>query len=450
MRLLPQSAAYRIAVVSAACFALATLLIGATVLYAVHTAFLKQIDDTIEQASVSLVGEFNSERYVGLTEAIAVREASAANALEFAVFSSRGKKIAGHMELAEPPIGWSRITFEDPLEGPDAARALATRLPDGNKLVVAADLEPLDHLDETILVVFAFAFAGTLALGAIFALMLGRYLRRRLDGIAKGSIAFASSNFGGRADVTERGDEFDQVAISLNAMLDRIEALLANLRQVTSDLAHDMRTPLTQLRGQLETLLNAPEAERGDHAEAAIDKCEDILRLFSAILRISEVEGGGIQKHFREVDLAELTQAIAEAHEPAAEESGHTLELHNDPGQALVPGDRDLLAQALSNLVENAMRHTPVGSTIRIGASMQGKRVSLFVADNGPGIVREDRARAMQRFVRLDGARSTPGHGLGLSLVEAVAEAHSARLELDDAQPGLAVRLIFNRMPGCA
>jgi len=445
MKLMPRTAAYRIGLLSAAAFALATFLIGLAVLYAVHTAFQRQLDASIRQATTGLLSEFADDGHEGLAEAIAVREQRASNLLGYAVFFPDGRRRAGMLDTPMPPAGWQRIVFRDPIEGPDPGRALTTDLPDGSRLVVAADLEPVEAMDQTIVLVFALGFLAIMALGAILAIVLGRYLKRRLEAIALGSRAFAAGDYGGRAEVGERNDEFDQLASSLNAMLDRIEALLRNLRQVTSDLAHDMRTPLTQLRGQLENLLLAPEAERLDRAETAIDKCDDILRLFTAILRISEVEGGELHRHFRPLDLAALVREIAEAHEPMAEESGHKLDVVV-PGEAvLVRGDRELLAQALINLLENAFRHTPPGTRIEIGAARTSSSPCLYVRDNGPGIPAAERDRATQRFIRLDAARSTPGHGLGLSLVKAIADAHAARLELKDAGPGLDARIIFER-----
>ena len=446
MRLAPRSAAYRIALSFAAIFALSTVLIGMIVLLAVHAAFQRQLDESIRQTTSSLLSEFDDGDRGELGEAIAIREKSTSSALGFAVFTPDGQRLTGALDTSMPPVGWHRIVFRDPLEGPDPARALVTLLPDGNRLVVAADLEPVEQMDETILTVFALGAAGIALLGGFLAWLLGRYLQRRLDGIGKGARAFATGDYAGRADVGPSGDEFDQLAVALNAMLDRIEALLRNLRQVTSDLAHDMRTPLTHLRGELESLLGAPAAEKDQRTEAAIEKCDDILRLFGAILRISELEGGELRKHFRPVDLALLVSELVEAHEPLAEESDHRLTTLVGQTSLMVVGDRELLAQALINLVENAFNHTPHGSAVTIGVDLEKGRPALFVRDTGPGISAADRSRATERFVRLDAARSTPGHGLGLSLVKAVAEAHGAEFELRDAGPGLDVRIIFAEM----
>ena len=444
MRLVPKTAAYRIAILSAVCFGVAVLIIGLAVFYAVHSAFEQQIDASIQEATVSLVGDYSDDGLGGLAEAIAIREESSGSVLGFAVFDANGRRIAGKLNTARPAAGWSRIQFRDPVEGADPARALATNLRDRSRLVVAADLEPVEQMDDRILAYFGIGFLAVLILGACFAVALGRYLQARLGAIAKGSRGFATGELGERADVGPRGDEFDQLAISLNAMLDRIDALLCNLRQVTSDLAHDMRTPLTHLRNQLETLRESPAPDHAALTDAAIERCDDILRLFAAMLRISELEGGALERHFGTVDLGALAREVGEAHVPEAEESGHLLTMTITEGP-LVRGDRELLAQAAINLIENALRHTATGSAVQIEAFELNGQAVLQVRDDGPGIAAADRTRATERFVRLDAARSTAGHGLGLSVVKAISEAHGARLELHGADPGLDARIVFER-----
>ena len=443
MRLIPRSAAYRIGFLSALAFSLATLAIGLAVLYAVHSAFQHQLDETIEQTSSSLLAEYADEGSDGVIRAIVEQERHGSNDLALALLSSDGSRIAGSFDTSMPSSGWHQIDYRAADGDVEPARALVTALPDGTRLVVVADYEPVEEMVQTILAMFSLGFVAMLMIGALIALFLGRYLERRLDAIAMGTRAFAAGDYSGRAQVGTRNDEFDRLALSINAMLDRIEALLRNLRQVTSDLAHDMRTPLTHLRSQLETMLIAPAGEQTERTESAIEKCDETLRIFAAILRISELEGGELRRHFRPVDLDALARDIVEAHEPLAEESGHKLVLVTTDSGISVSGDRELLAQALINLVENALRHTPSGSRIVVGASLIDGSSCLFVRDNGPGIPKAERERATQRFVRLDAARNTPGHGLGLSLVRAVAEAHGGELSLRDAMPGLDARIIF-------
>lgn len=445
MTLLPQSAAYRIALISALAFALATMLLGAAVYYAAHEAFVAQMDAGIAQASDGLLAEWRDDGVAGVREAVRQREAAGPDALGYAIFDPAGRRIGGQLDTAMPSPGWQRIVFRDPDEGADPARAKVTILPGGYRLVVAADLEPLERIDETILTQFGIAFLALLIIGIVGGLMLGAYLKHRLTRIDATARAIIAGDLSRRADIGQRGDEFDRVSASLNAMLDRIEALVSNLRQVTSDLAHDLRTPLTRLRQRLEGLgATSDTPDRIDATDAAIEQCDDVLRLFDAILRISELEQGSLRRHFAPVDLGIIAADLAEAHESVADEVGRTLSTAI-AGPCIVYGDRELLSQAVINLIENALRHTPPGTAVTIGTRCSPATASIFVADQGQGIAPSDRTRVTERFVRLETARSTPGHGLGLSLVAAIARAHGGTLALDDANPGLVATISLPR-----
>lgn len=431
-----RSAANRIALIAFAAFALATLLLGIAILVATHAAFSRQIDSRIAQAAASLETEFQAEGVKAVIDALIERKQSGPDALDFALFDPRGRKIGGDLEVAIPTPGWHTIEFTDPVEGPDPARSLTTVLRGGYRLVVAEDLSPLEDIDRTVLAMFGIAFAGLMALGIGGAVLLARFLRQRLSAIRMTADAIIAGDLGRRAVVGRNDDEFDRAAASLNTMLDRIADLIANLRQVTGDLAHDLRTPLSRLRNQLETLgSERDESSRRRLIEGTLAQADEVLALFDAILRISEVEEGSLRKAFAEVAISDLIADLGETMALLAEDSARHLVVETTPGLS-VTGDRELIAQAVINLVENARRHTPEGSTIRLSARAQDDRVVVAVTDNGPGIPSSERERVQQRFVRLETARSTPGHGLGLSLVRAIAEAHGATLRLDDASPG--------------
>ena len=444
MKALLRSAAYRIAFASTLAFVLAVLAIGAMSYLAVEAAFARQLDQTIEEGRNALMPE-GDEGLPSLAEMIAQREREPGNALVYAVFDPAGRRVAGSLDTSMPAPGWARISFRDPGEGPDPARAETVMLSGGYRLTVAADLEPVEAINARLLEVFALGFVAALAIGTGIALASGRYLSRRLTNVERVADAFAGGDRLVRAHVGARGDEFDRLAASLNGMLDRIAALVANLRQVTGDLAHDMRTPLFRLRGQLEELHRVRGAERETRIEEALERTDDILAMFGAMLRIAELEEGELQRWFQPIDVGALVSDLVETHIPLAEDNGdHLEEATCEPCQVL--GERELLAQALINLIENAVRHTPTGSHIVVGALQQGDACRLFVADDGPGISEAELERVTKRFVRLDTARSSPGHGLGLSLAKAVAEAHGGRLELVNSSPGLEAALLLPRI----
>lgn len=440
MSWLRASAARRIALISFCAYAVAMLLVAGAVYLATHAAFSRQINLSIEHASAALMVEYHDEGLTGLSRAVAMQQSPGPIALGSAVFGADGRHLAGNLATEAPAPGWHRITFFDPLEGPDTARAKVTLLPGGERLVVAADLEDLQAIDRAILGIFAGAMLVLLGIGVGGALVLARYLRAKLAVIEDTASAIVAGDFARRAPIGHNGDEFDRVAASLNAMLDQITSLIANLRQVSADLAHDLRTPLTGLRNHLERMA----ANGGEQVAMALTRTDEVLELFEAILRISEVEEGSLRRAFTRLDLAALLGELSETLDLLAEDAGKRLETRWHPGQ-MVLGDRQLLAQVLINLAENAMRHTPPGASIEISVLEREGHVVLQVRDNGPGIPEADRARVLRRFVRLESSRSTPGHGLGLSLVAAIADAHGAALTLGDAGPGLIVTLTFPR-----
>jgi len=447
MHRLVASAAYRIAFTYSLALALAIIALGCAVYFAADANFRSQQDGAIADESAGLVRDFTDEGIAELRTEIAAREAgSSTNAFGYALFDAQGRRIAGALDTPQPPAGWHDIIFVDPKEGPDPARAYARDLPGGMRLVVATDSEAVERIDATILALFSGAFVLVILLGIIGALLLGGYLRRRLDRISGTAQAIVSGDIERRVPVGARGDEFDQLALVLNAMLDRIAHLLDNLRQVSSDVAHDLRTPLARLRNQLaETLDSGGDAAATRTAlKRAIGQSDDLLALFAAILRISEVEGGALSRTFARVDLSDLVQDLCDSYAPAVSDGGRSLDCQIEPNIRL-RGDRELIAQAVINLLDNAQHHTPPGTRITVAAAASEDWIRLSVADTGPGVAAEDRPRIARRFARLDSSRTTPGHGLGLNLVEVIAEAHGGRLSIDDNSPGLRVTMVLPR-----
>ena len=443
-----RSAAYRIAFTYSAAFALAIVALGAIVYIAADADFRHQQDVALTAEARDLAAGYREEGLSDLIEAIRTREqSSATNGYGYALFDGAGRRVAGALVTRRPPLGLGTITFVDPREGPDAARALTADLPGGYRLVVAQDNEDIERLDGTILSLFGVAFGLIVLFGVGAAFLLGGYLRRRLERLSAPARAIVAGDLEPRMPVGAGHDEFDQLALALNAMLDRIVQLLENLRQVSSDVAHDLRTPLARLRGQIETALDGPRDVAAYRAglKRALTQSDDLLQLFAAILRISEVEGGAVRRTFARVDITDLVADLCDSFAPAVADGGRTLSCDIAPGLALV-GDRELLAQALINLLENAQHHTAPGTHI-IAAAVSGEdgTVRLTVADDGPGVPAADRDRITRRFARLDSSRGTPGHGLGLNLVVAVAQVHGGTVTIDDNRPGLRVTITLPR-----
>ena len=444
------SAAYRIAGANALAFAIGTALLGVIVYGAMHVAFTRQIDGMIEDEARALVGEYHSDEPDELARAIAQREASRERErLLYAVFAPDGRRVLGSLQTKRPPLGFHDLTFVDPSEGRDRGRGLAIDLSPDQRLLVAADRERIERIDRTILTVFGFGFLGVCALGLIGALVLGAYLRARLRALSDGATAIVGGDIRARMPVGGRRDEFDQLAVALNLMLERIEGLLDNLRNVTSGVAHELRPPLSRLRNQLET--GGSEIDPSNTAavgviEDAIHGVDEVLALFAAILRIAEIEAGETSRRFAPIDMSRLATELAESYAPAVRDAGRNLIWAIDP-DITVNGDRELDAQAGANFLENAQIHTPPATLIRLTLVAAGPFACLRVSDNGPGVAKADRGRIVERFRRLDVSRDKPGHGLGLNLVNAVARLHGGRLVFDDCALGLSATLELPLMP---
>jgi signal transduction histidine kinase len=247
-----------------------------------------------------------------------------------------------------------------------------------------------------------------------------------------------------RIPVDPAGDDIEELVAKLNRMLDELEKLVEGVRRVSDNIAHDLRTPLARLRNRLELLRSEAEEDKRPVVEQALAEADGLLATFNALLRIARIESGPGSSVFEAVDLSVLVDDVAELYEPLVEEAGKELVVRNQRGVS-IRGDRDLVFQALANLVDNSLKYTPGGGRIEISLTTTGDEVDVIVSDDGPGISPAEREKVFQRFYRLDWSRSSPGAGLGLSLVAAVAELHQAKVHLEEYHPGLRVVVRFRR-----
>ena len=289
--------------------------------------------------------------------------------------------------------------------------------------------------------------------GLLIWFFVGRHALKRIDSVSEASRRIMGGDLSGRLPVTGAGDEFDRLSENLNEMLSRIANLNEGLKQVSDNIAHDLKTPLTRLRNRAEAALSGKprSADYRGALEATIGESDQLIRTFNAILMISRLEAGYSAETLQAVDLADVLHDVTELYEPLAEEKGVRLDV-SIPGPFPVQANRELLAQAVSNVVDNAIKYCEGASddpAVRVSLQAEGDEIRLSVRDNGPGIPDEaDRARATERFVRLEQSRSRPGSGLGLSLAKAVMKFHHGSMELRHADPGLDVVMIFPRRQG--
>jgi signal transduction histidine kinase len=382
---------------------------------------------------------------VGLAPVIAEHEGHGRHALgdmRYALLDAQGRHVAGRQIIGLPKLGWSDVKFVKRNGGLADTRALTSSVAGGGTLVVAADPEAIENLDRRMLPLLAAAFGLVAMIGVAGALLLSRALRDRLDAMNRTAEAIIAGDLASRMRLTGNGDEFDRLSTTLNRMLERIAGLLDNLRQVSSDVAHDLRTPLTRLRQRLEAAATGPDEALSLKAALydAIERTDNTLALFAAILSIAEIEGAGAQ--MRPLDLSALVTDLADSYQPSVEDAGGRLTRDIAPGIE-IEGSRELIAQAGINLLDNALGHTPAGTDIHVSLAERDDMIVFAVSDRGPGIPAENRERVFGRFARLESSRSTPGHGLGLSLVAAIARAHGGAASLHDNEPGVTVMLTF-------
>ncbi|MBP2160425.1 MULTISPECIES: HAMP domain-containing sensor histidine kinase [Asticcacaulis] len=416
-----------------------------------HEAVEAQLDQRIATESEILTAIYHNGGVPAIAAEIGQREAqSRVTGMGYILDDRQGNRLAGTLRARAPEPGWLEFLYDDEGNGKrGVSQALTRRLNDGLILVVAADRSPVDEMDAQLFGLFGGVFCAMLVMGVGGALGLGFLIRRRLGKIDATAQAIIDGDLSRRMVRDGTDSEFDRLSETLNRMLDRNAELVGNLQQVSNDIAHDLRTPLARLQQVLdEALSEARDVEAFRQAlTKASDRSREILDLFNALLRISEIETLKVREHFIHIDLCPIVERVADAFRPDLEAGGYRLETELAVG-AIIDGDRHLISQLLVNLVENVMRHTPSGTRLSLSLCHRDGQVELRVADSGPGIDPSEREHVVKRFARLEKSRSTPGFGLGLSLVSAIAQAHYATMELTDTAPGLRIGFRFPLVAG--
>lgn len=323
---------------------------------------------------------------------------------------------------------------------------LTARAADGGFLAVGRDTQPLQALRTHLNTIAIWGGVGLVFLAIVAGLIAGMLFLRRLEQVNRSAARIMEGHPSERLPAIGFGREFDDLAANLNRMLDRQEATMDALRQVSTDIAHDLRTPLNRLRNLLEEAGRAPSGRQPALIQNAIAETDELQSIMTALLSLARLEGGNASPNFQSVAVDGLVQTLAGLYRPAAEEGGRVLHVKADSGAA-ISGDSVLLTQMLSNLLDNALLHTPKGTRVELSSERDGAFTSLIVADNGPGVPAQDRAAILRRFYRLDRSRNTPGAGLGLTLAAAIAELHGAMLAVSNNAPGLRVEVRFSVLP---
>jgi signal transduction histidine kinase len=411
----------------------------------------RQTEATLNAQITGLAEQYSTRGLSGLVQIVAARSAGdRGDGMLYLVADPDGRPLAGN--IAAWPAGISartgRLTFATEARGQRGmeshpAQGALFIIPGGYRLLVGRDISDATAFRNEVKITLLWAGLVALGVGLLGGTAMSRNLLRRVEQVNRTSERVMAGNLSDRVPLAGTSDEFDQLAANLNRMLDQIERLMTAMREVTDDVAHDLKTPLARMRARLELALIGP-AEASLQSEAirsAIEEADRLLATFNALLSIAELESGALRDQTEPLDLCELARSAAELYEPVAEEKGFALKLATEPAVG-IRGSRHLLSQALANLLDNALKYAG-GGEIQIRVLRAEGRAALEVADRGPGIPEADRANVFDRFVRLEPSRNTPGNGLGLSLVRAVVRRHGGTVELADNHPGLRVRLEF-------
>jgi signal transduction histidine kinase len=441
-------------------FVLAAAAIVVFIAWRANDLLTTKVVETLAAEVTGLREQYEAGGPERLADVVAQRSAQPGSSL-YLLVDSGGRKIAGNLNRVPPELEANRggsvfryVRLGE--EGGDAQRTavgVLLSVPAGLVLVVGRDIEDLHRFAGTMgqLLLISISLLALLGIGA--GLLISRSMLRRIEAATEASRTIMAGDLSRRIPLNGSGDELDRLAGSLNAMLARIEELMAALREVSDNIAHDLKTPLTRLRNRAEAALRNPDgaATYREGLTKTIEEADELIKTFNSLLLIARLEGGAVAESMSPVDPAAIIGDVAELYEPVAEEAGLQLQL-TAPGGLHMVANRELIGQAVANLVDNAIKYAadPVPNAvggkrgaISVSLARREDAIEITVADRGPGVAPQDRERALKRFVRLEKSRSRPGSGLGLSLVAAVARLHGGSVRLEDNAPGLRAVLTF-------
>ena len=443
--------AFRVAAITVAVYlAFAGLVVG-LLLWQTNRVLTNEVLATLRSEAALLKAEAQDGDAAALVRAVETRSRPGGPGLYY-LADPTGKKVAGNLSRLPPEIvdsaaGGVFRYAPDPISTYERlAVAIPVGIGGGMQLIVGRDVEELRRFAGEMGTVYFLAL-GFLTLGGLVAgFAASRVALKRIETINVAARSIMAGDMSRRISVTGAEDEFDALATNLNAMLERIEALMSGLREVSDNIAHDLKTPLTRLRNSAEAALR----ETGEEAyreglEHTIEKADELIKTFNSLLLVARLEAGALEGNAERFDIGRVVRDVAELYEPVAEERGMQLAVNVGAGPQFT-GNRQLIVQAVVNLIENAIKYSvkpgaATDSAISIDLVDRADGVEIAVADNGPGIAPEDRERVLKRFVRLEKSRTEPGTGLGLSLVQAVGRLHGGGVRLEDNGPGLRVVL---------
>lgn len=446
-----QSASFRTACLYAVLFLAAVLTIFGTTYVLVQAEMESNLSVSIDKDVATLLADYNRAALTVLQEGVDER-LSETQGLDrvYALVDSNGVVLSGNAASFPSQTGVYYGAVRPSASSTDAAlgvdHVFGKTVAVGNALLfVGRDATAMAETLETLFGTFVIGGIVTALAALLLGLMLGQHATKRIRTLGQITQSIVANGMKDRIPLQGRGDEIDMIATEFNLVLNRMQKLMENIRKITDDIAHDLRTPLSRLRQKLDTALNSKPASATVFRKTikhAIVETDNMMDTFSALLRIAQIEGGARRSSFSEVSLSDVVESLIEIYEPVIEDAKLVLRADSQPN-ILITGDRELLVQLFVNLIENAIRHGRSGGEIHLSLSKSAGFARVVVADRGPGVPQAEYEKVFQRLYRADKSRSTKGNGLGLSLVAAIADLHDAKVSLEDNQPGLRVSVVM-------
>jgi signal transduction histidine kinase len=446
-----RSSAFRLAIAFGVLFITAFLVSVLVTYQSVRADLTERLDRSVEETYSVIVASYGTGDLEDLVASVDTHTRIARSEERFVtLFGPGGTHLAGTIVQLVPPVGWSTIPAAAlGLPGDEPFRVYSGQFED-KRLAVAMSFSETDELLEIAMTSFGWGIVFVVIGVGVGSAFLASRIQRRMDAIAGTMMKVSHGELQSRIPLIGNDDDIDRLSAQINAALERLGALVEGMRQVSTDIAHDLKTPLNRLSLVVETAIEKEAMGTSVTKELAEARNESyqINATFDALLRIAQIESGARKSRFTMLILDDILKSITETYVDVAIDSGFRLEYHGIvAGSTPIHGDRELLLQLFSNLVENAIRHCPIGTAISLTLEETASTIIAAVRDNGPGIPEGERENVLRRLYRLDKSRTTPGTGLGLSLVKAIAELHGATVALNDCQPGLKVTITFPKYP---
>lgn len=442
-----RSTPFRLTLILGAVFLVALAVTGFVAFELIRQELAARVDQAVTDTYTVISQSYGENDFTDLSDAVLSHAgATIRHERVYALTDAAGTLLAGNVATMPSGDGWATVSAAT-LGVADAADDYRIYIGEvgGYRLLVGSSYAETNAIGRLTFTSLAWAGGLLVALILLAGIVVAARGQRRLDGIAATMHRVGRGELAARIATTGRDDDIDVLVGEVNAALDRLSALVEGMRQVSVDIAHDLKTPLNRLAITVESAIEADEA--GKPVAGLLSQAQEegtrINATFDALLRIAQIEAGARRARFTAVPPDGLLESIAEAYGEVAVEHGQTLRLSQSSGLSPINGDRDLLLQMLANVVENAIRHCPSGASIELGGRMSGDHVEFVVADTGPGIPAPERGKVFRRLYRVEKSRTTPGSGLGLSLVKAIADLHGATISLSDNAPGLVVTVRF-------